>query len=124
MRIFKSKWFARFARKNRIDDSALRLAVSDMEAGNFDAGLGGCVCKQRVARQGRGKRGGYRAIALFKQGERAFFVFGFAKNKLDNIGDNDLELFRRLTKKHLSETDGQIRSELEEGALIEITPEV
>ncbi|MDR0383569.1 MAG: type II toxin-antitoxin system RelE/ParE family toxin, partial [Spirochaetaceae bacterium] len=33
MRIFKSKWFARFARKNRIDDSALKEAVADIEAG-------------------------------------------------------------------------------------------
>ncbi|MDR1468123.1 MAG: type II toxin-antitoxin system RelE/ParE family toxin [Spirochaetaceae bacterium] len=38
------------------------------EAGNFDANLGGFVYKQRVARKGQGKRGGYRTIVLFKRG--------------------------------------------------------
>jgi hypothetical protein len=120
MRVFKSKWFARFARKNRIDDEALKSAVVEIEAGNFDADLGGCVYKQRVARKGQGKRGGYRTIMLFKQGERAFFVYGFAKNKLDNITDDDLAVFREIAEKRLSENDEQIRKHIENGALTEI----
>jgi hypothetical protein len=98
MRIFKSKWFAKFVRKNGISDAVLKLAVADMEAGNFDADLGGCVYKQRVARQGRGKRGGYRAIVLFRQGERAFFVYGFAKSKMENIADVDLAGLKKAAK--------------------------
>jgi hypothetical protein len=124
MRIFKSKWFARFARKNGISDAALKLAVADIEAGNIDADLGGGVYKQRVARQGRGKRGGYRAIVLFRQGERAFFVYGFAKSKLDNIENDELAAFREIAKKRLSENDEQIRKHIENGALIEIAQEV
>ncbi|MDR1149426.1 MAG: type II toxin-antitoxin system RelE/ParE family toxin [Spirochaetaceae bacterium] len=50
MRIFKSKWFAKFARKSCIEDNALKTAVAEIDAGNFDAGLGGYVYKQRIAR--------------------------------------------------------------------------
>ncbi|MDR0551528.1 MAG: type II toxin-antitoxin system RelE/ParE family toxin, partial [Spirochaetaceae bacterium] len=32
MRVFKSKWFERFARKNGIGDEALRVAVEEIEA--------------------------------------------------------------------------------------------
>lgn len=43
-----------------------------------------------IARPGGGKSGGFRTIILFKAGERAFFVRGFAKNALDNIRDDEL----------------------------------
>jgi hypothetical protein len=48
------------------------------------------LAKQRVARQGGGKSGGFRTIILFRLHERAFFVHGFAKNEQDNIRDDEL----------------------------------
>jgi hypothetical protein len=123
MRIFKSKWFARFARKNGISDAVLKSAVADIEAGNIDADLGGGVYKQRVARQGRGKRGGYRAIVLFRQGERAFFVYGFAKSKMENIADVDLAGFKKTAKDFMELNNDRIRMRIEDGSLIEITQE-
>ena len=122
MRIFKSKWFAKFAHKNGLSDTALRAAALEIEAGNFDADLGGYVYKQRIARDGQGKRGGYRTIVLFKRGERAFFVYGFAKSELANI-TGDLVGFRKVAGKRLSENEEAIRKHIESGALIEITQE-
>ena len=58
MRIFKTKLFARFARRERISDGALCEAVSRVEKGLVDADLGGGVIKQRIARQGQGRSGG------------------------------------------------------------------
>ncbi len=58
MRVFKTKEFARFARKARIDDAALRDAIDRAERGLVDADLGGAVIKQRVPRKGRGRSGG------------------------------------------------------------------
>ena len=81
MRIFKNAWFSRFAAKERITDGCLRDAVRRAENGLIDADLGGNVIKQRVARQGQGKSGGYRTLILFWAGSRAFFTFGFAKNR-------------------------------------------
>ena len=60
VRIFKNKRFARFASQEGIDDSKLREAVRDAEAGKIDADYGGGVIKQRIARPGEGKSGGYR----------------------------------------------------------------
>lgn len=56
----------------------------------IDADLGGGVIKQRFARLGQGKSGGFRSIVLFRRGARAFFVYGFAKNDRDNIDRQEL----------------------------------
>ena len=88
MRIFKNRPFARFARKAGLSDAALRAAVRDAERGLVDADLGGGVIKQRIARPGGGKSGGFRTIVLFRAGARAFFVHGFAKNDQASIQDD------------------------------------
>lgn len=98
MRIFKNKWFAKFARKEGISDKKLIQAVRDVEAGNIDADYGGGVIKQRIARPQEGKSGGYRTIILFSKGDKAFFVFGFAKSELDNIDRSDVRGFKKLAK--------------------------
>ena len=123
MRIFKNKWFAKFARKNGLSDAALEAAVAEIEAGSCDANLGGNVYKQRVARQGQGKRGGYRTILLFKHKERASFVYGFAKSTLDNIADSDLALLKENARDFVKATDEQLDSWLLEGSLAEVTAE-
>ena len=65
---------ARFARKERITAAALLRAAADIVAGRIDADLGGGVVKQRVARAGAGKSGGYRTVVLFRAGSHVFFV--------------------------------------------------
>lgn len=66
MRIFKFKSVARYCRKVGIDDGQLLGALHDLSAGLIDANLGGDVYKQRIARKGGGKSGGYRAILVVK----------------------------------------------------------
>ena len=85
MRIFKSRWFQRFARKEGITDAVLREAVARAEKGQIDADLGGEVIKQRIARPRQGKSKGYRTIILFRLGAKAFFVYGFAKSQRAKI---------------------------------------
>ena len=58
MRIFKTKLFAKFARRERIADPTLTDAVDRAGKGQVDAYLGGGVIKQRVARAGQGRSGG------------------------------------------------------------------
>jgi len=62
LRIFRTKGFGRFQRKDDIDDAALREAIARAERGLIDANLGHGLIKQRVARRGEGKRGGFRTI--------------------------------------------------------------
>ncbi len=120
MRVFKNKWFAKFARKEGISDEKLIQAVKDADAGNIDADYGGGVIKQRISRLQEGKSGGYRSIILYRQGEKAFFVYGFAKNVLDNIDKADVQGFKKLAKVMLSVTDQQMEIMLEKGKIEEI----
>ena len=121
MRIFRNMAFTRFAKKSRISDVALCKAVMNAERGLIDADLGGGVIKQRVAREGEGKSGGFRTMILFKTGTRAFFVHGFAKNKMDNISDNDLVLLRRLAAEMLNYNETELTQAINNSLLIEVT---
>lgn len=118
-RTFKTKSFARFARKERIADARLRAAVKEATT-KPDADLGGEVIKQRVAREGQGKSGGYRTIVLFRRGQRAIFVHGFAKSDADNIGPDELKGFKKLAAIYLELTEEQIAALIEAKELMEV----
>ena len=111
MRVFATKEFARFARKERIGSSQLCEAVRRAGSGLIDADLGGGVIKQRVARQGQGRSGGYRTIIAFRSGDRSVFMYGFAKNSKASLSDDELEVYRRLATAFL-EADTAIMQRL------------
>ena len=121
VRIFKTKPFARFARRTGLDDEVLLRAIGAAERGLIDADLGGGVIKQRVAREGGGKSGGFRTIILFRLGERAVFVHGFAKSDLGNIQADELTAFRLLAAQLLRYDDAALATAISVGALMEIT---
>ena len=108
MRIFVTRWFVRFARRERIAHADLREAVRRAERGLLDADLGGGVIKQRIARAHEGKSGGFRSIVLFRKGERAFFVYGFAKSARATIRPDELLGFKRLAAEMLSYDDAAL----------------
>ena len=120
MRIFKTKWLARFARREGIDDRSLREAIERAEQGLIDADLGGGLIKQRVARPGRGRSGGYRMIVGYRVKDRAVFLLGFAKNERENIEDNELLSLRETAERWLAADTARIQKELELGNLQEI----
>lgn len=80
MRVFKTKTFARFARKEGLEDKVLAEAIADIECRLIDADLGGGLIKQCIARTGGGKRGGFRTLIAYCVERRAVFFFGFAKS--------------------------------------------
>src|ERR1039458_3396051 len=101
MKVFKTRWFARFARQEKIADDGLREAIERAERGLIDADLGGRLIKQRVARQGQGRSGGYRAIVAYRAASRAFFLHGFAKNDQENIAEDELIALRKFGRRLL-----------------------
>ena len=123
MRIFKSRWFQRFARKEGIADAALCEAIVRAEKGQIDADLGGGVIKQRIARPGQGRSNGYRTIILFRRGAKAFFVYGFAKSRRANIDDNEEEQFKEAAKIVLSLTENALAVRLKRGDFVEAKSE-
>ena len=120
MRIFLTRVFARFVKSEDIADSALREAVRRAQAGLIDADLGGGVIKQRVARRGGGKSGGYRTIILFRKETRAIFAYGFAKKDRDNITPQELKIYRGMARLMLMYSDDEIVAAIEGRELKEI----
>jgi hypothetical protein len=94
--------------------------VERAESGLVDADLGGGVIKQRVARPGKGKSGGYRALILFRQGDRAIFAFGFAKSAQANISKADLALLRDAATEALEWNEEELDRLVASGTLVEI----
>jgi hypothetical protein len=120
MRVFKTKAFARFSNQEGITDEALCDAIRQAEKALIDADLGGGVIKQRLARKGQGKSGGYRSIVLFRRGERAFFAYGFAKKDQANIRPDELKAFRKLADVMLGLDDESLAAALKNGTIVEI----
>lgn len=116
MEIYKVKAFLRFARAEAISDERLAEAVKRANAGLIDADLGGGVIKQRVARPGQGKSGGYRTILLFRHGERAIFAYGFAKNDRENLARDELVAFRKAAALFLAFDEAAVTKMIESGA--------
>jgi hypothetical protein len=120
VRIFKTKWLARFARREGIDDQSLRAAIERAEQGLIDADLGGGLIKQRVARPGHGRSSGYRMMVAYRVKHRAVFLLGFAKNERENIEDNELLSLREIAERWLAADGTRIQKEIELGNLQEI----
>ena len=120
MKIYKNKLFATFARKQNISDADLCDAIERAESGLIDADLGGGVIKQRIARPNEGRSGGFRTIVFFRVAERAFFVFGFAKNQRENISRSDLQIFKDAAQVTLNFTSEEIEAAIETAKLIEV----
>jgi len=120
VRILLTRWFVRFARKERISAAALFEAVHRAERGLIDADLGGGVIRQRVARPGKGRSGGYRTVVLYRSGARAIFAFGFAKNLKANLEPDELEVHRELARVYLALSEQAIGRHINEGSLAEV----
>ena len=120
MRTFKTKVFSRFAGREGIDDAALCEAVDRARSGSVDADLGGGVIKQRIARKGGGRSAGFRTIVLFRRGELAFFIYGFAKSGQENLRRDELATFRRLADEYLALDRAGLAAAQAVGAIIEV----
>lgn len=115
-----TRWFGRFARKERLSAAALCEAVQRAERGLVDADLGGGVVKQRVSRPRQGRSGGYRTIVLYRPGTRAVFAFGYAKSRKDDLEPDELEAYRELAKVYLALSEQAINRHVEDGTLSEV----
>ena len=120
MRVFKNGWFQKFARKEKISDAMLCEAVARAERGQIDADLGSGLIKQRLARPGAGKSGGFRTLVFFRTQQRAVFAFGFAKSDVANLDDADEAYLKKAAKLVLGFTDEQMDAEVVAGRMLEV----
>lgn len=120
MRAFSIKTFRKWSKKNQLTDQQLAESVGEIEQGLIDAFLGGQLIKKRVARKGQGKSGGYRTILAYVEGEKAFFLYGFAKNEADNVSSEELRALQLIGAQFLSYDDEKIAHLIEQGEVFEI----
>jgi hypothetical protein len=94
MKVFKNKWFARWARTENILDSVLLQVAAEVVEGQVETDLGGSLFKKRLAREGSGKRSGYRVLIGYKKPntERIIFLYAFPKNVKAGISDKEKKL--------------------------------
>jgi hypothetical protein len=112
-RAFKSAWFARAAKKARIDDTTLCRAIAQVMAGQADD-LGGGVFKKRLANNQ------FRSIILARGGNYWVYAFLFAKQDMANIADDDLARLRALARQYATMTQAQANAQITDGHWIEI----
>lgn len=120
MRIFKNRYFHKWAKAEGLKDTVLRKAVDELEGGLETVSLGSGLYKKRVMRQGQGKRGAYRTLIAFRRGDRTFFVYGFTKNEQDNINTKELEIYKKLAKYYLGVDEVGLDKLLNNDELIEV----
>lgn len=120
MRIFKTRLFTKWAKKERLADYLLSQAITEVEQGLVDADLGGDVYKKRISLQGQGKRGGARSIIAYKVEDKAFFIYGYSKNEKANISPEEKKLLKALAKEMLSYSTGQLTQLLKTKKLFEV----
>ena len=120
VKVFKTKEFMRFTRRERITDATLCEAVSRAARGLIDADLGRGLIKQRIARPGQGRSGGYRSLMAFRSKHRTVFVYGFAKNERDNIGPDELEFWQRVATAFVRMDDAKIKLMIDQLELTEV----
>ncbi len=121
MSVYKTKDFSRFARKADLGSLELLEAAKAVASGQWDADLGGGVFKQRIAREGGGKSGGFRTIILFKVGGHSFFVHGFAKNEKANITPKELKALKKLAVSFLGLDAEALKKVSATGEIAEVT---
>lgn len=111
VKVFKNKWFDRWARDEDIPDSVLCSAAKDVTEGKVEADLGGCLFKKRLPRPGAGKRGGYRVVVGYKKPNtaRIIFLFAFAKNDRANMSAKEEAALSLVAESFVSASDTQLQ---------------
>ena len=120
MRIFKSRYFDRWVDNAAITSSQLREAVQELSNGLHDGNLGVGVYKKRIAQKGRGKRSSFRTLVAYQERDKAFFMYGYAKNVKANISVKEKQGYRKLAREYLALNEEQLLNLLKQGLLVEV----
>lgn len=113
VRVFKTAWFSKAAKKAHISDADLCTAINQVMQGQADD-LGGGVFKKRL------NDNVHRSIILAKAGRHWVYKYLFAKKDRDNIEDDELADFRVLAQAYADLSKTQIEQLLRDKDLIEI----
>jgi len=122
MKKLMTKHFSKWADKQNIRERELTNALSDMQAGIFEANLGGHIYKKRIRFIGQGKRGSGCTIICYKKDDKAIFVHGFSKNEKSTLSKKELGAFKELSKILLKLSNEELSIAIDSGDLVEVGP--
>ena len=113
-RAFKTAWFSKAAKKARIGDRVLRMAIVEVMQGQADD-LGGGVFKKRL------NENMHRSVVLAKGGRHWVFAYLYAKKDRANIDADELATFKKLAQAYGRMTEAELASALSQRDLLELS---
>jgi len=123
MKKLSTKWFKKWAKKANLSDHTLREAINNLEAGSATSSLGNHLHKIRIKRTHSGKSSGFRTILVYKEKDRAIFIYGFAKNEKANISKVELQYFKKLGADLLGLPTDQLKKSIQRKILFDLEVE-
>ena len=123
MKKLKTKWFTKWAKKQKLSNERLLLAIDDMQNNLSSVNLGGGLYKVRVSLEHSGKSSAYRTIVVYKKNDRAVMVYGFMKKEQDSLTVSELKNFKTLSKDILALSDETLENAIEKKVFVEIGEE-
>ncbi len=123
MKIYKNKLFHQWSKEEVLSDATLIEGIEEIEKGIYDANLGGCIYKKRMAIPGKGKRGSLRTIVAYKVSDKAIFIYGYAKNHKSNLSIKEEQALKKLAKIYFAYGADEINKAVHSGELIEVYDE-
>ncbi len=123
MKIYKTRIFARWAKKAILLDSSLWQAALEVQQGKIDAYYGANLYKKRIANKNRGKSISTRAMLCYESNNKLVFLYGFEKSEQPNISIKEKKMLQILARDILNLDEKSILNRLETGSLIEVENE-
>lgn len=119
MRYLKDRSFQRDLKNNDLDDKDLKKVLDDIFNGRATP-LGCKIYKIRGAKEGKGKRGGFRSLFFWKKEELIVFCLLFAKNEQDNLTSKEKKVLEILSNDYDKLTENEIKKMINKKTLMEV----
>lgn len=123
MKKLSTKWFRKWAKNAKLNNETLLKAINNLEVGLSSSGLGNHLYKVRIKREHSGKSSGFRTIIVYKENDRAIFLYGFGKNEKENIDKVELQYFKKLGNDLLRLTANQLKKYVMQEILFDLEVE-
>ena len=94
--------------------------MEEIQAGQFEANLGGHIYKKRVRFEGQGKSGSGRTIVCYKKNDKAIFIHGFSKNEKSNLSKKELFALKEFAKILVGLSEEKIKKAIKAGDFLEV----
>lgn len=119
MKYLKNRLFQKGLKDNDLDDGDLKRVLDDVFDGR-GIPLGSKMYKIRGAKEGKGKRGGFRSLFFWKKDEFIVFCLLFAKNEQDDLIPDEKKALKILSNEYDKLTEDEIQKMINKKTFLEV----